>query len=213
MSYADIQSRIADELDRSDLTSQIALEIKSAIAHYDVERTWFAEVRTSLTATSSVTFVAAPSDMVVEDLIQITVGGSLYELEKIPYEDWASFQTGTSQFGQPTAYAYYDDQFLLYPIPGQSYTLTISYIEVLDTLSAGSDTNGWLQFFEEMIRSRARAAIRINYLHEPDAKQEAAAFALRGDDCLSAQEYSARQKFYRWRAKRGGTGRVRAVYL
>ncbi len=74
----------------------------------------------------------------------------------------------------------------------------------------GTDTNGWLTYFEELIRARANQAVRVNYLHEPGPTQETMGFAMRGDDVLSAREYSARVKFYRFRDQRVTTGKLQA---
>lgn len=211
MSYADIQSRIADELSRDDLGDQIKLEIKSAIDHYDPNRTWFNETTTSFSCSSSVAFVSVPADMVVEDApFQITVSSQLYNLVKIPYETYQGYQVSTPSFGQPVNYSYYADKFYLWPTPNSNYLINFPYIKILTTLSAGSDTNGWLTYFEEMIRSRANQAVRIRYLHEPGAMQESMAFAMRGDDVLSGLEYSARQKFYRFRDQRVTIGKLKA---
>lgn len=212
MSYADIQSRIADELNRQDLTSQIQVEILSAISHYDVEHAWFNESQSSFSCSSSVAFVAVPVDMVVEGApFQITVGSVNQNLGKISYEDYLNRQQSVS-IGQPTLYAYYQDQFWLYPTPNQNYLLTLPYTKILTTLT-GSNTNAWLTYFEDMIRARAKAAVRINYLHEQGALQEQVAFAMRRDDVLSAMEYAAREKFYAYRDQKAMTGRVRATYL
>lgn len=209
MTYADIQARIADELNRSDLTSQIQKAIISAVKHYDEDRTWFNEERATASTVASQNYVGVPSDFIEEDKLQITIGSSLYTLLKIPYDEWAVKSAFTTS-GQPTEYAYYQDRFYLYPTPGSVYTLTISYTKILTELSAGTDTNGWVDL-EELIRSRAAADVRMNILHDSAARMEAAGLAKTG--CYAITEYSAMQRFYARRDSKVMTGKLKASYL
>lgn len=209
MTYADIQARIADELNRSDLTSQIQKAIISAIKHYDQDRTWFNETTGTIATVAAQNYVAVPTGYIQDDKLQITVGSTLYTLTKITYDEWATKST-TSTSGQPTEYAYYQDRFYLYPTPGAIYSLTLSYTKILTELSSGSDTNGWVDT-EEMIRSRAMADVKMNVLHDNDARGEAASLAKTG--CYSVTEYSASQRFYARRDVKVMTGKVRASYL
>lgn len=209
MTYGDIQARIADELNRSDLTSQIQKAIISAVKHYDQDRTWFTEERATALTVVSQNYVGVPSDFVYEDKLQITVGAVLYTLMKIPYDEWALKSVITTT-GQPTEYAYYQDRFYLFPIPGSAYTLTISYVKTLAELSADTDTSGWTDA-EEMIRSRAVSDVRMNILHDDNARGEAIRFAPSG--CYSITEYSAMNRFFARRDTKVMTGRLKASYL
>lgn len=209
MTYADIQARIADELNRSDLTSQIQKAIISAVKHYDEDRTWFNEERATALTVASQNYVGVPSDFISEDKLQITIGSVLYTLLKIPYDEWAVKSAFTTS-GQPTEYAYYQDRFYLYPTPGSAYTLTISYVKILTELSAGTDTNGWVDA-EEMIRSRAMADVKINVLHDMPARAEAGSLAKTG--CYAITEYSAMQRFLARRDTKVMTGKLKASYL
>lgn len=212
--YGQIQTRIADELHRSDLTSQIQKAIISAVEHYERERFWFNEsISTSLSTTASQNYVAAPSDLVEVDKLQITVGSSKYNLFRIGYEEWATEASTTTTTGQPTEYTYYEDRFYLFPTPGSIYTLTLSYIKRLTALSVSGDSNGWTNYAEEMIRQRAEADLRINQLRNAQAVQEAAMMAMRGDQFLSAAEKIAYLRISSERDSRVSVGRVRARFL
>jgi hypothetical protein len=61
--YTQLQSRIADDINRTDLTSQIQQCILLAIQHYKNERFWFNETSATLTTTVSSAQVGAPSDI------------------------------------------------------------------------------------------------------------------------------------------------------
>jgi len=96
---------------------------------------------------------------------------------------------------------------------GAAYTVTLSYVDRLTTLSGSSDANGWTNYAEELIRQRAKADILINQLRYPPAIQEAAAFGARGDQFLSGIEKGAYQNLRMESDDRVGTGRVRVRYL
>lgn len=208
--YSQIQSRIADELNRSDLTSQIQKAIVSAIQHYDCNRTWFSEEVATGSTTASLSYVTCPTDMVFEDELQITVGGRQYSLSKVSYSEYVD-ESQVAVVGQPRDYAYFEDRFFLYPTPNSSYTLTISYFKTLTELSSSSDENGWTDFAEELIRSRAKADIRINIIHDQSAVQEALNLANSG--CYSVTELSARSSFFSKNDQRLMRGFAKAYYL
>lgn len=208
--YTQIQARVADELNRSDLTAQIQKAIISAIQHYNADRRWFSEQRATAVTTASQSYVTCPTDMVIEDDISITVGGRDYGLRKITYDTYIT-ESQIVSTGQPRDYAYYQDVFFLWPTPNSAYTLTISYFKVLAELSAGSDTDGWTNFAEEMIRARAKADVQMNVIHEDAALIEAHSLVRTG--CYSAREYSARIAFDAKNDQRLMRGFAQAVYL
>ena len=209
--FAQIKARIADELNRTDLTTQISQSVISAVEHYERERWWFEEnVDISLTTTPSVAYLSDPiiSSIAVIDKIQITVGGAKYTLQKITYDEYASFATSTTS-GQPSMYAYYQDRLFFYPTPGSAYALTVSCVQRLTTLSGDSDNNGFTNYCEELIRQRAKADIRCNLILDENAIQEASQIGARGETFLSGMEKAAYLNVARERDTRATTGRVK----
>ena len=205
--FANLQTRISSEIQDSSNASVTLAQVKSAIVsaieHYERERTWFTEtITTNLTTSSSFAFINAPVDIVFIDKLQIASGTAKYSLEPIPYEDWA-VRAGTSNgTGQPTQYAYYQDRFWFFPAPNSAYTLTLSYVKRLPTLSADSDNNGWTNFAEPLIRFRAEWDIYAHLLFFMDLAAQA-----------KAAEMDELMAFDTERMQRNATGRVRAVYL
>lgn len=200
--YADLQARIADELDRTDLTSQIAVEILSAIRHYERQRMWFNEGRTTLSTTANQAFVTAPTDLLEIQRLDLTYNGFLQKLER---RTWNEFENlgGTDTAipsGLPTYYTFGQNEFWFYPIPSTVYTLTLTYIKQLTVLSSGTDSNTWTTDGEELIRSRARQAVKINYLGD------AAAMGMIMDGYYSPQEKAAYDSLLRASGKRLARG-------
>ena len=207
-----IKTRIADELNRSDLTSQISLAVISAVEHYERERWWFEEtIDASVSTTAAQNYVtnAVITTMAKIDKVQITIGSAKYELKKISYDEWADQATSTTS-GQPSEYAYYQDRLYLYPTPGSTYTLTISGVQRLTTLSAAGDSNGFTNYCEELIRQRAKADIRCNVVLDEKAIGEAAQIGASGGTFLSGMERAAYVNVTRERDEKATTGRVKA---
>ncbi|MFH1235393.1 MAG: hypothetical protein V1685_00445, partial [Parcubacteria group bacterium] len=185
--YKNIQDRIADELNRGDLTAQIKLAIISAIEHYERERWWFEEsISTAVSTTAAQNYVtdATISSLAIIDKVQITVGSAKYTLTPITYDEWA-IQAMSTTSGQPTEYAYYQNRLYLYPTPGDTYVLTISGVQRLTTLSADLSNNGFTNYCEEVIRQRAKADVRANVILDEKAVEEAKQIGAAGQTFLS----------------------------
>lgn len=184
--YGDLQSEIADELNRSNLTSQIQKTIQEAIHKYERERFYFNETRTSLATVAGQAYIAVPDDMVYEDILIITVGNANSALEKRGYH-WIEERVNNSITGIPTDYAVYQNQFRLHPVPNAVYTVTLSYVKRLSTLSQENDSNDWTTAGYDLIKATAKRLIYSHYLHEPNnmalaMQSERTAFmALRGE--------------------------------
>jgi hypothetical protein len=165
--YGTMQSRIADELIRSDLTTQIARAIQSAIRHYSRERFYFNEAQWTSPTVASQRMYAVPSDLVDVDMIKIRVQGFDYELLRRDWNYLENVDTSPTYTGQPTDWAYFANQFRLYPVPDAVYTLTLSGLSTLEALSESDDTNAWMVEGEELIRARAKWDLCTSVLMDP----------------------------------------------
>lgn len=210
--YGDMKTRIADELSRSDLSSQIGLEILSAIAHYENQRWWFGESRATASTVASTAWVAMPTDLLDEDSLKVTLNGSTYQLERKAYEWIDQVDSGLNP-GQPSYFAFYQKQIRLYPIPDTAYTLTFSYVKSQAAMTVDADTNDWTNAGEALIRARAKAAVKINYLNDAGAISEAQAYALNRQDFLCTLEAVAYRALKRRSDNYVSTGQIEAYCL
>jgi hypothetical protein len=164
--YGALWTRVLDELDRTDHTAQVQLEIQSAIHHYERERWWFNEDVTKTQTGASVATLGLPARFLEVDTIHIErtgrTDGQLSERTWAWYRAIAGDDTATGE-SVPDDYAIYEDTVYLYPVPDQSYTVVFSYLTAETTLSASADTNVWCVEAEELIRQRTKAAFKINY--------------------------------------------------
>lgn len=152
--YGTMLSRIADDLDRTDLSTQIQTAVQNAVRYYERRKFWFNEGRATASTTASTDTYAVPTDYMSGLRMEITVNGSTYPLalRDINYLDSIGVTTNT---GQPFDFAVLAEEFRLYPVPDQAYTLTLTYNRSLGELSASNDTNAWMVEAEDLIRFRA----------------------------------------------------------
>jgi hypothetical protein len=179
--YLQLQTRICDELGRNDLltstlnssVSPVQNAILSAIFQYEPERFWFNQTRATASTTAPVASVgtpnyALPTDCLELDTVSVTVNGNRYPLEQVPWPTIDDLTGVTVGFGRPLMFAVYQQQLWIYPEPDAAYTLTLSYLQKLTTLSASSDTNAWTTHAEGLIRTRAKVLLYLETIKDPD---------------------------------------------
>lgn len=123
-------------------------------------------------------------------------------LSEISYDQWATQSYGASGGSQPVQFAYYQDRILLYPTPNAVYGLILSYVRRLTTLSADADNNGWTNFAEPVIRSRAKWDIFNSLLYLPELAKT-----------CKQEEIESLIMLDEDRTQRNTTGKTRAIYL
>lgn len=176
--YADLQARIARELHRTDLTSDIQSAIKSAIDFYASQRFHWNEKRWSLTTIGGTKFYGQstpapgtlPSDILEIDSITVTANSRIYQLDRMSYTDMDAIDAGTTPLaGYPRLWAWYGDQIRLYPTPNQAYVMTISGQYSYPELSSATDSTPWTNQAEELIRCRAKRDIYAHIIQDDEA--------------------------------------------
>lgn len=154
-----LKSRIADDIARSDLTTQIATAISNAVRHYERERFWFNEATASLVTAASTQTVALPSDFMAADNVRVTVNGSTYDLIQRTKAYIDALTTTPTHVGQPSDWTIFANLLWLWPIPDAIYTLPMPYQKALAALSDADSTNAWTVEAEDLIRNRAESEI------------------------------------------------------
>jgi len=170
-----LKARIADELIRPDLSSQIVLAIQDAILEAASNRFWFNEVRglaLPLIAGQEYYTNDDLSALTEIDAIWFVLGGrrSVYPIGNIDVDQMSE---GGGFTGEPYRYARYGDAFRFYPIPGSAYTIYIDGVSRLSPLVADSDLNGWTNEGERLIRAIAKRELLLNVIQGPDSQGDA----------------------------------------
>jgi hypothetical protein len=154
--YGTIIARIGNELAVPALVPRVPDAIQAAIRFYESERFWFLEGEATASTVASQQAYAVPTDFLEGDALTLTNSDIRYMLKRRPWSWMRRWNIDTTVTAQPWNWSYYADQFYLWPVPDAVYTLTLSYLKRLATLSAYADTNAWMTHGEELIRERAK---------------------------------------------------------
>lgn len=200
--YGDMKTRIADELVRSDIDTQIAQQIQSAIAQYQRKLFFFNEKTNASWATVANQELYDTSDGVPDDIVSIDKLTVIYSSvrEDVRRRDWnmiEDLQPGTSKGGQPTLYAYREQTFRLYPIPTTVMTLNLAYVQRVAVPTLDADTGPWVNDAEELIRCAAKRRIAQHVIRDLEMAQ----------DMLVAEQDALRDLMSE-SSRRLGTGRM-----
>ena len=218
-----MRTRIADEIARADLTSQIALAVTSAIEFYSwSERMWMSEyVGTFSTVVGQEWYTDSDTGghllyMADDDSATITLSGYPDVLRKISHSEMQAYTTGGTTTGTPIYYSIYRNRLRFYPVPDAIKTITLSYVRAGSTPSAtstawrtvgsGPDYDAaegfWTTEAEELIRLHAKIDLFENTIRDFN---EANLLKPRLAGVLNVARSVAN--------RRNGTGRVVAEYL
>lgn len=204
--YLTMQTRIADELDRADLTSQIKLAILSAVLFYERKRFYFSETSFTFSTVAGQEYYTTSDNAAIATAVNIerlvgTYAGLRVPLTKrsFDYLNEISIVPTTSR-ARPMDWAYRAEQIRLYPVPDAVYTITAYDIPRLTALSADSDSNAWTTDAEELIRLHAKVDLIDNIIRGPEMAEERAILVAREREVLAA--------LYSETASREATGMV-----
>lgn len=170
-----MKARIADELARDDLTSQIAYAITDAIEAYQDERFFFNESRAvTFTTVADQEFYSSDDAAAIAtvqkiDYVFLYVGDQPYRLEAMTPDEIEAASTNGSFSGQSYAYCWYDEQIRLYPVPMSAWTVRIGAAVIAAAPSSDSETsNPWMTHAARLIRSRAKYELALHVLKDQE---------------------------------------------
>ena len=140
--YANLQTTIADFLNRDDLTSVIPTFIQLAESQMNRDVRHF-KMEKRATASLDTEYSAIPGDWL--ETIQLhVIGGGTYPVDLASRQTIADKRSGANDVsGRPRYYAHADSQFELYPTPDAAYDIELLYFAKIPALSE-SNTYNWL---------------------------------------------------------------------
>lgn len=137
MTYATLQTDVADYLHRTDLTDKMPTLITQAEAMLFRELN-LKNLETSTTGTTSGGTITLPSDFAAVTRLTVT-----YSSTEITLDYFADPYAQTLSGVIPVGYSLEKDQLRLYPNAGTGYAYTLYYIAAIPALSTSNTTN-WL---------------------------------------------------------------------
>ena len=140
--YSELQSSMADFLNRSDLTSVIPTFIALGEARMNRDiRHWQMENRASTTIDGQ--YLTKPGDWVETIRLHLT-GQKTSAMDLLSTQAMADKRQGAENVaGKPRYYAHSEGQFEVFPTPDGSYAAELLYIQQIPSLSDSATTN-WL---------------------------------------------------------------------
>lgn len=148
---ANLKAKIASDLHRSDLTTQIADAITNSIRRYNRDRFWFLEATATITLAASTPSYNLPSDFKAADTVLFNDTSGKYPVGQVSYIDLDTYDSGISNGNKPSVFAIYGDKIRFYPVPDGTYSVIMSYQKALDAPS-DSGSNAWTSAGYDLIR-------------------------------------------------------------
>jgi hypothetical protein len=212
----DVRNRIADQLSRSDLSTQIDREIQLAIVRYNRRVSWLHEVRgatlttvagqrfytaVDLSAGAGVQSVATRTSVSVQDIQKIEYMRQPDDepLYQIRYSEFEERYDVTGSSGDPEYFALYAGQIGLWPTPSGVDTLTLSVVVKPIVPSAATDESVWFDQAQELIENAAASAICRKFLQDGERAQ-----------AFQVYETAAWEELVREGNQKMATGRLRS---
>jgi hypothetical protein len=172
MAFSDMQTAIAGELARSDLTTEIQREINNAITFYGNKAFWFNEASmTPITTVQGQRYYTLPANFASVLDVLSTLGNYTYRLEPRTEQYLDQVDWGNDFWsGYPTDYSFWNGQIRLFPPPQGGLPITVKGTAILSPqpLVGDSYTNAWLTSAEELIRTRAVRQLYGRYIRDPE---------------------------------------------
>jgi len=140
-SFNELQTAVANWLDRADLTARIPEFIALAEAQMN-RRLRVRRMVGRSTASISTAFVALPTNYLEAKAVTAAEGATLWSLDPVPAETAAELASDTAT-GRPQFYAVVGDELRLHPPPDRAYTIEITFYGRIPALSI-SNTSNWV---------------------------------------------------------------------
>lgn len=177
--------RIANEINRSELSDEIANAVTDAIDCYNAERLYFAETRDVTFNTIALqerydeNTVSTPTGAFARilkiDYAFIYIGGNPQRLVRRDPETLEYDTSGTtSSPGQPGGYGFYGGKLILDPIPSDVFTVRLGCVlQIAAPASDGEASNPWMmrKHAEALIRNKAKALLYVDVKDIADANE------------------------------------------
>lgn len=174
---ADMAARIASELRRSDISSQIENAIADAISAYQTERFRFSDVDpanpdTFNTVVSRDVYDSTDSAIIglmhKVDRVYILIGNNQQAIRVEQPKVLRLYNQTALMLGQPDAYAIEDNKMILSPIPSSVWQVTIEAFRDIAAPANDAETNNpWMTTAERLIRARAKYELAVHVLRNP----------------------------------------------
>lgn len=180
---SDIEVQIADDLARSDLSSQISNAVNAAIRAYRFERFGFNQAyRVTATISVSSAYIAmtsiTPRFRKIDRIRILRNNNDYIDMYHRDY-DWLMSRQDAYALSMPLEFAVYNDSIHFDSYADQTYTLAIDGLKDLGSAASASfsagDASAWFNGASGLIRHRAKREVYAHVLKDMELASAAAA--------------------------------------
>lgn len=161
--YAELQTAVANWLNRTDLTSRIPEFISLGEAYIN-RKLRTVDQYSVATLSASTEYTALPTDW-AESVNLVLVASPEYLLEYVSPQQMAEEKQFRSTSGKPVYHSIIGRSIQLVPAPDTAYTIRLSYYKLIPALSASATTN-WLLTLHPDIYMAATLVAACKYLRD-----------------------------------------------
>lgn len=166
----DLKARIIQETLRDDLNDDLAnaltTAIQKSIEHYEWERWWFNEGLLTVNCMQGVQYVPIDPTVLRIDAILAVIGGVRYRMTERQLE-WILAAYSVPAIGQPTEWATFNQQIMVYPTPNQAYPLLWEVVQKVSPaldFTDNTSSNIWTTTGADLIVARSKIRLYRDYL-------------------------------------------------
>lgn len=170
-----MKARIAEELQRSDLSARIASAISDVVDEYQGRRFAFNQTRATFNTTAGQEYYSTsviPSDIAQIDSVRVTANGRTSPVVEAPFSLIERLSDGTSTRGEPSRWCWYGQQIRLYPIPNAAYVVSLAYLQRIPVPATDSDSNAWTTEANDLVRAAVCSRLCRRDIRDPEGARE-----------------------------------------
>ena len=175
--FATLVSKVADDLDRNDLNTQIQQAINEAVYYYSAYSFRFnntVEVFQTINDVSQYTSANGLPDNIMHIKAAQLYSDEIYNytLEPIEYTEMLNLTSDVDTVaGMPSYWSWYNETFYIYPTPNQVLNISLSYKKTYPRMTQANDNNDFTNNAPDLIRARAEQQLCATILKDMDGYQ------------------------------------------
>lgn len=171
-----LEQQIIDDIDRTDINTQVARSVETAIRMHEHDRYWFNQVyQSSVTLSSSMAFIplaSLPYRFLEFDRVRLIRDANYYSDLLVRDRDWLMSRQDIIVYTEPYEYAVYGEKLQFDSYADRDYELRIDGLVSLGNTASNtfsiSSSVAWFGDARDMIRAAAKKDLFLHVIKDPE---------------------------------------------